>query len=72
MKTYAAIHVGSRWVASHAWGVMCEGEGSPARDLLCVGCTKAEADAMAKQLNELAAVCARETAEAGPRPASVG
>lgn len=56
MKTYAAIHVGSRWVASHVWGVMCECESSPARELLCVGCTPAGAETMARQLNELAAI----------------
>ena len=63
MRSYAAIHVGSRWMATHTWGVMSEGEQAPARDLLCVGCTEAEADAMAKQLNEQAASPRREPAE---------
>ena len=65
MRSYAAIHVGSRWMATHAWGVMSEGEQPPARDLLCVGCTQSQAEALAKQLNERSVQRANVTGEKG-------
>ena len=53
MKKYAPIHVGSRWATEHTWGVMVEGV-KPAAELLCVGCTQAQAEDMAAKLNERA------------------
>ena len=44
MKKYAPIHVGTRWATDHTWGVMVEGIGRPAAELLCVGCTQAQAE----------------------------
>ena len=52
MKKYAPIHVGTRWATEHTWGVMVEGIGRPAAELLCVGCTQAQAEGMAAKLNE--------------------
>ena len=52
MKKYAPIHVGTRWATDHTWGVMVEGIGRPAAELLCVGCTQAQAEGMAAKLNE--------------------
>ena len=51
MKKYAPIHVGSRWATEHTWGVMVEGV-KPSAELLCVGCTQAQAEGMAAKLNE--------------------
>ncbi len=50
MKKYAAIHVGTRWATDHTWGVMVEGV-KPSAELLCVGCTQAQAEGMAEKLN---------------------
>ena len=50
MKKYAAIHVGTRWATDHTWGVMVEGA-KPAAELLCVGCTQAQAEGMVEKLN---------------------
>ena len=50
MKKYAPIHVGTRWATDHTWGVMVEGV-KPAAELLCVGCTQAQAKGMAAKLN---------------------
>jgi len=44
--------VGTRWVTEHTWGVMVEGVGRPGAELLCVGCTQAQAEGMAAKLNE--------------------
>ena len=52
MKKYAPIHVGTRWATEHTWGVMVEGVGRPGAELLCVGCTQAQAEGMAAKLNE--------------------
>ena len=52
MKKYSPIHVGTRWVTEHTWGVMVEGVGRPGAELLCVGCTQAQAEGMAAKLNE--------------------
>ena len=52
MKKYAPIHVGTRWATEHTWGVMVEGIGRPAAELLCVGCTQSQAEGMAAKLNE--------------------
>ena len=51
MKKYAPIHVGTRWATEHTWGVMVEGV-KPSAELLCVGCTQAQAEGMAAKLNE--------------------
>ena len=51
MKKYAPIHVGTRWATEHTWGVMVEGV-KPAAELLCVGCTQAQAEGMVVKLNE--------------------
>ncbi len=51
MKKYAPIHVGTRWATEHTWGVMVEGV-KPAAELLCVGCTQAQAEGMVAKLNE--------------------
>ena len=51
MKKYAPIHVGTRWATDHTWGVMVEGV-RPSAELLCVGCTQAQAEGMAAKLNE--------------------
>ena len=51
MKKYAPIHVGTRWATEHTWGVMVEGV-KPSAELLCVGCTQAQAEGMASKLNE--------------------
>jgi len=51
MKKYSAIHVGTRWATEHTWGVMVEGA-KPAAELLCVGCTQAQAESMVAKLNE--------------------
>ncbi len=51
MKKYAPIHVGTRWATEHTWGVMVEGV-KPSAELLCVGCTQAQAEGMAEKLNE--------------------
>ena len=53
MKKYAPIHVGTRWATDHTWGVMVEGV-RPSAELLCVGCTQAQAEGMAAKLNERA------------------
>jgi len=50
MKKYAPIHVGTRWATDHTWGVMVEGV-KPSAELLCVGCTQAQAEGMAATLN---------------------
>ena len=50
MKKYAPIHVGTRWATDHTWGVMVEGV-KPSAELLCVGCTQAQAEGMATTLN---------------------
>ncbi len=50
MKKYAPIHVGTRWATEHTWGVMVEGV-KPAAELLCVGCTQAQAEGMVATLN---------------------
>ena len=50
MKKYSAIHVGTRWATDHTWGVMVEGV-KPSAELLCVGCTQAQAEGMAATLN---------------------
>ena len=50
MKKYAPIHVGTRWATEHTWGVMVEGV-KPSAELLCVGCTQAQAEGMAATLN---------------------
>ena len=50
MKTYTPIHVGTRWATDHTWGVMVEGV-KPSAELLCVGCTQAQAEGMAATLN---------------------
>ncbi len=52
MKKYTPIHVGTRWATEHTWGVMVEGVGRPGAELLCVGCTQAQAEGMAAKLNE--------------------
>jgi len=54
MKKYTPIHVGTRWATEHTWGVMVEGV-KPSAELLCVGCTQAQAEGMAAKLNERAA-----------------
>jgi len=54
MKKYTPIHVGTRWATEHTWGVMVEGVGRPGAELLCVGCTQAQAEGMAAKLNERA------------------
>ena len=51
MKQYTAIHVGTRWATEHTWGVMVEGVGRPGAELLCVGCTQAQADSLVAKLN---------------------
>ena len=51
MKKYTAIHVGTRWATEHTWGVMVEGA-KPSAELLCVGCTQAQAESMVAKLNE--------------------
>ena len=51
MKKYTPIHVGTRWATEHTWGVMVEGV-KPSAELLCVGCTQAQAEGMAAKLNE--------------------
>ena len=51
MKQYTAIHVGTRWATEHTWGVMVEGVGRPGAELLCVGCTQAQADSLVTRLN---------------------
>jgi len=51
MKKYAPIYVGTRWATEHTWGVMVEGV-KPSAELLCVGCTQAQAEGMASRLNE--------------------
>ena len=51
MKQYTAIHVGTRWATEHTWGVMVEGVGRPGAELLCVGCTQAQADSLVARLN---------------------
>ncbi len=51
MKHYTAIHVGTRWATEHTWGVMVEGVGRPGAELLCVGCTQAQADSLVAKLN---------------------
>ena len=51
MKHYTAIHVGTRWATEHTWGVMVEGVGRPGAELLCVGCTQAQADSLVARLN---------------------
>ncbi len=53
MKKYAPIQVGTRWATEHTWGVMVEGV-KPSAELLCVGCTQAQAEGMAATLNERA------------------
>ena len=50
MKTYAAIHVGTRWTPKHNWGVFTEDVGGHA-ELVCVGCTQAQADTLVTKLN---------------------
>ena len=50
MKKYSAIHVGTRWATDHTWGVMVEGV-KPSAELLCVGCTQAQAEGIAATLN---------------------
>jgi len=50
MKKYTPIHVGTRWATDHTWGVMVEGV-KPSAELLCVGCTQAQAEGMAATLN---------------------
>ena len=50
MKQYAAIHVGTRWTTEHTWGVMVEGL-KPSAELLCVGCTQAQAEHLVAKLN---------------------
>ena len=50
MKKYAPIHVGTRWATDHTWGVMVECV-KPSAELLCVGCTQAQAEGMAATLN---------------------
>jgi hypothetical protein len=50
MKTYAAIHVGTRWTTKHNWGVFAEDVGGHA-ELVCVGCTQAQADTLVTKLN---------------------
>ncbi len=54
MKKYAPIQVGTCWATDHTWGVMVEGV-MPSAELLCVGCTQAQAEGMAAKLNERAA-----------------
>jgi hypothetical protein len=51
MRRYAAIHVGTRWTATHPWGVMYESDSPRVRDLLCVGCSEQGAEEMAERLN---------------------
>ena len=51
MKKYSAIYVGTRWATEHTWGVMVEGA-KPSAELLCVGCTQAQAESMVAKLNE--------------------
>ena len=51
MKKYTMIHVGTRWGVDYSWGVMVEGV-KPSAELLCVGCTQAQAEGMAAKLNE--------------------
>ena len=51
MKKYAAIHVATLWATGHTWGVVVEG-GRLTTDLLCVGCTRAQAETLAARLNE--------------------
>jgi uncharacterized membrane protein len=50
MKTYAAIHVGTRWTVKHHWGVFAEDVDGHA-ELVCVGCTQAQADTLVTKLN---------------------
>jgi hypothetical protein len=50
MKTYAAIHVGTQWTTKHNWGVFAEDVGGHA-ELVCVGCTQAQADTLVTKLN---------------------
>ena len=51
MKQYTAIHVGTRWATEHTWGVMVEGVGRPGAELLCVGCTQAQAEGIIQRFN---------------------
>ena len=51
MKKHTPIHVGTRWATEHTWGVMVESV-KPSAELLCVGCTQAQAESMAAKLNE--------------------
>ena len=50
MKKYTPIHVGTRWATDHTWGIMVEGV-RPSAELVCVGCTQAQAEGMAALLN---------------------
>ena len=50
MKTYAAIYLGTRWTTEHPWGVFAEDADGHA-ELLCIGCTQVQADAMVTRLN---------------------
>src|SRR6187549_1754013 len=51
MKRYASIHVGTRLAATHGWGVMLEQEGG--RELVCMGYTRDEAEALAGKMNAM-------------------
>jgi hypothetical protein len=50
MKTHAAIYLGNRWTTEHHWGVFAEHADGHA-ELLCIGCTQVQADALVTRLN---------------------
>jgi hypothetical protein len=65
---YAAIRVGARWTESHPWGVMHERDSPRRWELLCVGCSQEEAEAIAERLNGQIALAAGTAKEQPAEP----
>ncbi len=47
----AAVDVGERWGNSHTWGVIVKRPGAEHWTLLCVGCSQAAAEEVARRLS---------------------